>query len=285
MRSALPLRPTGVLLQRSSATARQGPPRCAAARAMASTAATCTVSVEWLRNNLGGVKARTMHCSWLLPLLHPASSTRTPWRSYSSRSPSRPAWQRLPPPRPAGGAPPRCSSLTRAPRAALPLPAAAAGRVLVHARQRQGPSGGLPGQAHPRRRLLRRGAPPAAKATSRDPPGATCPPDRAAPPPQDGVKDVSSPLPHMMPAAAAFGAAMDALGVGNGDQVVVYDCSGLFSAARAWWMLRAFGHSRVAVLEGVNRPPAAPPSAAAWRCACPSVRLSVCPLMSARPGG
>ena len=45
----------------------------------------------------------------------------------------------------------------------------------------------------------------------------------------------------MLPSAEAFAAAMDALGISNSDHVVVYDCSGLFSAARAWWMLRAFG--------------------------------------------
>jgi thiosulfate/3-mercaptopyruvate sulfurtransferase len=32
--------------------------------------------------------------------------------------------------------------------------------------------------------------------------------------------------------------------------VVVYDCAGLFSAARLWWMLRVFGHRQVAVLDG-----------------------------------
>jgi thiosulfate/3-mercaptopyruvate sulfurtransferase len=40
------------------------------------------------------------------------------------------------------------------------------------------------------------------------------------------------------------------LGVTNQDQVVVYDGAGLFSAARAWWMFKVFGHEAVAVLDG-----------------------------------
>ncbi len=65
------------------------------------------------------------------------------------------------------------------------------------------------------------------------------------------MKDAASPLPHMLPPAAAFGAACDALGIAATDSVVLYDGAGLFSAARGWWMLRAFGHAGdVAVLDG-----------------------------------
>jgi thiosulfate/3-mercaptopyruvate sulfurtransferase len=66
----------------------------------------------------------------------------------------------------------------------------------------------------------------------------------------DGIADLTSDLPHMMPSEAAFAAAADALGVANEDTVVIYDGLGLFSAPRAWWTWRAFGHARVAVLEG-----------------------------------
>ena len=66
----------------------------------------------------------------------------------------------------------------------------------------------------------------------------------------DGIKDETNPLPHMIPAPARFAAAMDELGIGNDDHVVVYDAHGLMSAARAWWMLRLFGHDRVSVLDG-----------------------------------
>jgi len=66
----------------------------------------------------------------------------------------------------------------------------------------------------------------------------------------DRIADHRSSLPHMLPGEAAFAASMSELGIGDGDMVVVYDAAGLVSAARAWWMLRAFGHRRVAILDG-----------------------------------
>jgi thiosulfate/3-mercaptopyruvate sulfurtransferase len=66
----------------------------------------------------------------------------------------------------------------------------------------------------------------------------------------DGIKDATSELPHMIPAPQDFAAAMAQLGIGDGDHVVVYDAHGLMSAARAWWMLRLFGHDRVSILDG-----------------------------------
>ena len=40
------------------------------------------------------------------------------------------------------------------------------------------------------------------------------------------------------------------MGVGDGHQVLVYDGSGLFSAARVWWTFRLMGKMDVAVLDG-----------------------------------
>lgn len=58
-------------------------------------------------------------------------------------------------------------------------------------------------------------------------------------------------LPHMLPTAEAFASLAGALGVGDDDMVVIYDGSGVnLSAPRVWWMFRAFGHERVAVLDG-----------------------------------
>src|SRR3974390_3441115 len=67
----------------------------------------------------------------------------------------------------------------------------------------------------------------------------------------DHVADRSNPLPHMLPSAADFAKKVGLLGVGDGDRVVVYDrqCGGS-AAARAWWMFRAFGHDKVAMLDG-----------------------------------
>ena len=64
------------------------------------------------------------------------------------------------------------------------------------------------------------------------------------------VADTSNPAPHAMPGAAAFGAAMSALGVGREDRIIVYDNSPLRTAARGWSMLRMFGAPRVAILDG-----------------------------------
>lgn len=67
----------------------------------------------------------------------------------------------------------------------------------------------------------------------------------------DAIVDRQSALPHAMPSAPEFQAAVEALGVSNSDQVVIYDGSGCnLSAARAWWMFRTFGHDRAAVLDG-----------------------------------
>jgi thiosulfate/3-mercaptopyruvate sulfurtransferase len=66
----------------------------------------------------------------------------------------------------------------------------------------------------------------------------------------DGVADQSTSLPHMLPSPDAFAAAVGALGIGDDDHVVVYDTRGVVSAARGWWTFRAFGHDRVAVLDG-----------------------------------
>lgn len=67
----------------------------------------------------------------------------------------------------------------------------------------------------------------------------------------DWLSDESSPLPHTFPPAEMFAERIGALGIGNDDAVVVYDGSGQhFSAPRLWFMLRTFGHERVAVLDG-----------------------------------
>ena len=66
----------------------------------------------------------------------------------------------------------------------------------------------------------------------------------------DAVADRTSSLPHMLPSAEGFGAAVGGLGIGHADRVVVYDVRGVVSAARVWWTFRVFGHDAVAVLDG-----------------------------------
>src|SRR5256886_8573065 len=66
----------------------------------------------------------------------------------------------------------------------------------------------------------------------------------------DEIADLSTPLPHMLPSAGQFAERVGRLGITNADGVVVYDTRGVVSAARVWWTFRAFGHGRVAVLDG-----------------------------------
>jgi len=66
----------------------------------------------------------------------------------------------------------------------------------------------------------------------------------------DEVADKSHPAPHMLPGARQFSEAMERLGVGSDDRIVVYDNSPTRTAARGWFMLRHFGASDVAILDG-----------------------------------
>ena len=66
----------------------------------------------------------------------------------------------------------------------------------------------------------------------------------------EALSDHTSPLPHMMPRAEAFAVALRELGVSSDKHLVVYDEGNLFSAPRAWWMLRTFGVEKVSIVAG-----------------------------------
>jgi thiosulfate/3-mercaptopyruvate sulfurtransferase len=66
----------------------------------------------------------------------------------------------------------------------------------------------------------------------------------------DAIADRDTDLPHMLPSPEKFAREVGALGIGDGDQVVVYDVRGVVSAARVWWTFRAFGYDQVSVLDG-----------------------------------
>jgi thiosulfate/3-mercaptopyruvate sulfurtransferase len=67
---------------------------------------------------------------------------------------------------------------------------------------------------------------------------------------QEELSDRESPLRFMLPSAAQFAEAMERHGVGDGVRVVLYDRFVNMWAARVWWMLRAVGFDRAAVLNG-----------------------------------
>lgn len=123
----------------------------------------------------------------------------------------------------------------------------------------------------------------------------------------DRIADTDSGLPHMLPEAGHFAREVGRLGIDNRTRVIAYDSAGLFSAARVWWMFRAFGHERVAILDGglpawrqaglpleagpVERPPAEfvarPDPAAVWTLADVQRNLGtgLATVIDARPPG
>ncbi|WP_144186711.1 3-mercaptopyruvate sulfurtransferase [Elioraea rosea] len=124
----------------------------------------------------------------------------------------------------------------------------------------------------------------------------------------DAVADKGTELPHMLPGPAEFAAAMEALGIANAHRVVFYDQKGMASAARGWWMMRAFGHDAASVLDGglpkwvaegratESGEPAAPPRSVFapafrpwlvkdWRAVLGNVASREAQLVDARPAG
>lgn len=92
----------------------------------------------------------------------------------------------------------------------------------------------------------------------------------------DVVDDLSDPAGSVLftkPTAEQLASAMEAVGVGEGTRVVLYDRDGSEWATRVWWLLRAAGFDDAAVLDGgwrtwtlegrpvsVERPPARSPA-------------------------
>ena len=66
----------------------------------------------------------------------------------------------------------------------------------------------------------------------------------------DACVDLESSLPHSLPNADVFSEYVQNLGVNRGDNIVVYDQMGFFSAPRVRWMFKYFGHENIAVLDG-----------------------------------
>src|SRR3954470_18627383 len=66
----------------------------------------------------------------------------------------------------------------------------------------------------------------------------------------DELSDPEGAYPFTRPDADRFETAVGALGIDNETTVVIYDSVVGQWAARVWWLFRAFGYDRVAVLDG-----------------------------------
>jgi thiosulfate/3-mercaptopyruvate sulfurtransferase len=66
----------------------------------------------------------------------------------------------------------------------------------------------------------------------------------------DVIADLTSDLAHMAASPEIFSEAVGELGIAGDDVIVVYDSSGLFSAARVWWNFRIMGAENCFVLDG-----------------------------------
>lgn len=64
------------------------------------------------------------------------------------------------------------------------------------------------------------------------------------------LSDTDGRYPFTRPGADGFAATAGALGISNDSTVVVYDSAVGQWAARVWWLFRAFGYDRVAVVDG-----------------------------------
>jgi thiosulfate/3-mercaptopyruvate sulfurtransferase len=64
------------------------------------------------------------------------------------------------------------------------------------------------------------------------------------------LSDRSSPLPHMLTTPEVFSRDLSALEIGDEMDIIIYEQEGVFSAPRAWWMLKSFGARNVYLLDG-----------------------------------
>jgi thiosulfate/3-mercaptopyruvate sulfurtransferase len=66
----------------------------------------------------------------------------------------------------------------------------------------------------------------------------------------NGVADLSTDLPHMLPSPEEFSRHVRAMGVSTNSRIVAYDATNMSGASRVWWMFRAMGFDDIAVLDG-----------------------------------
>ncbi len=67
---------------------------------------------------------------------------------------------------------------------------------------------------------------------------------------KETFSDVSSDLPNMLIDERGFQENCRRLGISNESNIVVYDCVGIYTSPRVWWMFNTMGHKNIAVLDG-----------------------------------
>ncbi|MFK8008992.1 MAG: sulfurtransferase [Saprospiraceae bacterium] len=67
---------------------------------------------------------------------------------------------------------------------------------------------------------------------------------------QNTFKDQEATLPNTMPSPKYFEQEVQKIGINNNSVIVIYDHHGVYSSPRAWWIFKAMGHQKVAVLDG-----------------------------------
>ncbi len=66
----------------------------------------------------------------------------------------------------------------------------------------------------------------------------------------DKFSNQDNQLPHMMPTVEKFTQSAQELGINNNSLIVVYDCAGIYSSPRVWWMFLVMGFKNCYVLNG-----------------------------------
>lgn len=64
------------------------------------------------------------------------------------------------------------------------------------------------------------------------------------------LKDAADSVPGQAPGQAQMAARLRALGIGEGDRIVIYDGAPHKTGCRAWWLTKLYGLSDVAMLDG-----------------------------------
>ncbi|MEM7070881.1 MAG: sulfurtransferase [Pseudomonadota bacterium] len=62
--------------------------------------------------------------------------------------------------------------------------------------------------------------------------------------------DLDNPIPHALPDAKTFSDLVTPMGIGKHDAIIFYEKEPIFSAPRAWFMFKLFGHQNLKILDG-----------------------------------